>query len=463
MFRLDILCNMGYGNVYYCNIGYDMKFYNREEELSELKSLWKQTDGSGKLTVITGRRRLGKTLLATEFAKEHSFIYLFVEKKPEILLCEDWLLQLRQELPFPIVGEIRRFKDLFMLLLEYAKKEKIIVIIDEFQEFYHINPSVYSEIQNLWDAYKASCRMLLITIGSVYSLMHKIFEDSGEPLFGRADRILQLSPFSISTLSSLLKDHNVSALQELFDFYVLTGCVPKYLDLLMTNGIKSKNDILAFMLRDFSPFLEEGKYSLVEEFGKEYGAYFAILELMSVGKTSRSELESILQRDIGGYLERLERSYSLIYRIVPLNEKPGSRSIKFAIKDPFLNFWFRFIYKNRSAIELKNFDYVRKVIDRDFSAYAGRFLERFFLELIAKQKKYNYLGTYWEGKNLNEIDIVGINDLDKELLIAEVKINPKKLNLFDLQLKAQNLIKQYPNYRVQWAGLSLENAKEYLQ
>jgi hypothetical protein len=59
---------------------------------------------------------------------------------------------LQKKLPFPIVGEITRFKDLFTFLLEYAKKERIIVILDEFQEFYYINPAVYSEMQNLWDA-----------------------------------------------------------------------------------------------------------------------------------------------------------------------------------------------------------------------------------------------------------------------------------------------------------------------
>jgi hypothetical protein len=42
-------------------------------------------------------------------------------------------------------------------------------------------------------------------MGSIYSLMHKIFEDSHEPLFGRADRILQLKPFTIPSLTLFLK------------------------------------------------------------------------------------------------------------------------------------------------------------------------------------------------------------------------------------------------------------------
>jgi len=439
-----------------------MRFYNREKELLELSKLWEQTAEAGRLAVLTGRRRVGKTLLAREFAKDKPFFYFFVEKKPEVLLCEDYLPSLREKLPFPVVGEIKHFKDLFLLLLEYAKKEKIVVILDEFQEFFTVNPSVYSEMQNLWDAYRQESKMLLLVVGSVYSLMHKIFEDKKEPLFGRADRMLKLSSFSIPVLHSLLQDHQIFDLESLFDFYVLTGAVPKYVDLLMTNGMKTRKEILRFMLSEFSPFLEEGKSSLIEEFGKEYGTYFAILELLSIGKTSRTEIESILQRDIGGYLENLEGTYNLIYRILPFDEKPGSRSVKFAIRDPFLNFWFRFFYRNRSAIELKNFDYVLRIIERDYSTYCGKFLERFFLELFALQKKYNRIGTYWESKNLNEIDLVAANDLDKELFIADIKINPKKLNLPELQRKAQNLLSHYPDYRVEWACLSLSDAKSYL-
>jgi AAA+ ATPase superfamily predicted ATPase len=52
-----------------------MRFYGRETEKEELEKLWTQTSRSAKLAVITGRRRLGKTLLVKEFAKNHNYIY----------------------------------------------------------------------------------------------------------------------------------------------------------------------------------------------------------------------------------------------------------------------------------------------------------------------------------------------------------------------------------------------------
>ena len=46
---------------------------------------------NAKMTVLTGRRRAGKTLLALHFAKNKPFLYLFVTKKSETLLCQDFI------------------------------------------------------------------------------------------------------------------------------------------------------------------------------------------------------------------------------------------------------------------------------------------------------------------------------------------------------------------------------------
>jgi len=125
--------------------------------------------------------------------------------------------------------------------------------------------------------------------------------------------------------------------------------------------------------------LDEGKNLLIEEFGKEYTTYFSILSLISSSKTARSEMESILEKNIGGYLDRLENEYSIIKKVKPIFAKEGSRTVKYEIIDNFFNFWFRFIYKYKSTIEIENYEYVKEIIKRDFSTYSGRFLEKYFI------------------------------------------------------------------------------------
>jgi uncharacterized protein len=121
-----------------------MKFYDREEELKILESIYSQTDEYGKMTVVTGRRRVGKTLLVKNFAKDKKNLYFFVSKKSESLLCSEFIENIQELTNEKVFGEIRSFAQVFEMLLIYAKKEKFVLVIDEFQEFYNINKSVYS-------------------------------------------------------------------------------------------------------------------------------------------------------------------------------------------------------------------------------------------------------------------------------------------------------------------------------
>ncbi len=439
-----------------------MKFYDRQRELTELDNLEKQTVSAARMVVLTGRRRIGKTALALEFARSRRHLYLFVSKKSEPLLCAEFLEDIRRQFDVPVVGEIRTFQDIFRLLLELSRKEPFTLIVDEFQEFLQINPAVYSEVQHLWDVNKGTCRLNLICIGSVYSLMRRIFEEKKEPLFGRADRIFNLKPFPIRTLREILDDAGVKRGRPLFDCWVLTGGMPKYMDLLAANSALTFDRMMDFVLQADSPFLDEGRNLLIEELGRDYGTYFSILELISLGKTARMEIQSILAADIGGYLERLENTFGIISRHKPIDAKPNSRLQKYRITDNFLNFWFRFIYRNRSAIETGNFAYVREIIDRDYPVHCGLLLEKCFHELLAESGNYNRIGSYWERGNQNEIDLVAVNDLKKTITIADIKMNKTRLGIEGLKHRARGLLASYPRHRPEWLGLSLENIADYL-
>lgn len=434
-----------------------MKFYNRHQELELLDKLEKQAYHEGIMTVLTGRRRVGKTMLALHHTQGKRFLYLFIGRKDEQLLCQEFLEEIKKQFSIPIIGEIRYFKDIFALLLEIAKKEKFTLIIDEFQEFFQINSAVYSDVQKLWDLNKYHIKLHVIFIGSIYSLMHKIFEEDKQPLFGRANRILKINAFSIKTLEAILKERKLLSPENLFDFYVITGGMPKYLDVFLKEQAENFQDMINIILQKDSLFLNEGKNILIEEFGKDYLTYFTILELISQGKTARTEIESLLGRDVGGYLQRLESDYDVILRHRPIHAKVNTRNQKYKIADNFLNFWFRFIYRYRTAIEIENFSYVKNIVKRDYRSYCGPFLERFFQQQLAETGKFNQIGSYWERDNQNEIDIVAINDLEKRILIAETKVNKSKISLGVLEKKSLSLLKYYPDYSPTFLSLGIQD------
>lgn len=433
-----------------------MKFYNRQAELVQLAQIERLAQSVGQLTFVVGRRRIGKTSLLLKAFEHPSTLYFFVAKKNEALLCAEFVEQIEQKWGEPVYGEFKQFKTLFGWLLAQARMKHFTLIIDEFQEFQSVNPALFSEIQALWDAHRLESRMNLVCCGSVYALMTRIFEDAKEPLFGRATQRMHVKAFDVATLQEILTDFAPDFTPEdLLALYLLTGGVAKYVELLMEQGATTKAAMLDMVLSEHSLFIDEGKNVLIDEFGKDYGNYFSILSLIASGKTARVEMESILEMQIGGFLERLEREFALIKKVRPIIAKPSSRSLKYEIVDPFLRFWFRFIYKNRSAIEAGNLQYIRSIVDRDYNVFSGKTLEQFFLERLKALKGYNLIGTYWESKNTNEIDIVAIDDLGRRLFLAEVKRNPEKIQLEQLRHKAGKLIAQYPHYSVHFAGLSL--------
>ena len=79
-------------------------------------------------------------------------------------------------------------------------------------------------------------------------------------------------------------DYNPNyANDDLLALYTFTGGVPKYVELFCDNTRLSINEMISFMVRENSPFTDEGKNLLIEEFGKNYATYFSILSAISGG------------------------------------------------------------------------------------------------------------------------------------------------------------------------------------
>ncbi|MFO7722910.1 MAG: ATP-binding protein [Bacteroidales bacterium] len=433
-----------------------MKFYNRLPEKELLQLIQKRSLTESQMTIVTGRRRIGKTTLIRNAFENHPMVYLFVARKNEVLLCQEFVEIIMTSLKTEMHGEFRSFNQIFAFLMELSAREPFTLIIDEFQEFLNINPSVFSEMQNTWDQKKSKSNLNLLLCGSVYSLMQKLFLNAREPLFGRANNRLHIKPFSTYTIKEILEDnHPGYTKDDLLSVYMLTGGIPRYLELLVSAKAFTINSILGEVFSLNSFYLEEGKNLLIDEFGKDYGNYFSILSLIASSKTSRQEIESILGISTGGYLDRLENEFSIISKSRPVLAKPGTRSLKYRIDDPFLRFWFRYIYRNKSTIETGNLAYVRDIVQKDYENFCGKALESWFIQKLTEEQTYSIIGTYWEKKNQNEIDIVAINDIDQTVIIAEIKRNPKKINLKTLQSKAAGLVSQLPGYSIIYKGYSL--------
>jgi hypothetical protein len=405
-----------------------------------------------------GRRRVGKTTLLRKALEGKKYIYLFVSRTSEVLLCDAFKREITDTLSIPIYGTPTRFRDLFELLMQHAASEHFTLIIDEFQDFDRVNPSIFSDIQNMWDRYSPLAKINFIVCGSIYSLMKHIFEDHKEPLFGRLTSKFVLKPFKTSVLIEILRDYNPAYTpDDLLCLYTLTGGVAKYVTLLMDAGAVTLETMIDFVTQPDSPLLTEGRDMLVQEFGRDYSTYFSILQLIASGYTRQGEIDGIIGKNSGPYLNNLSEGYSLIQRRLPLLSKPGTRNLRWYIADNFLNFWFRFIYPHQSAIELEKYAELNTYIKSHYVQYSGGMLEKYFRDRVAETTNVTLVGNYWDSKGENEIDLIALNDFEKKGLVAEVKRNPDKINYTLLAQKMANLPKEFSKYSLIQKGLSLDD------
>ena len=439
-----------------------MRFFDREQEFEKLREIEELSHEVAQFTIITGRRRIGKTEMVKKCYENKTMLYFFVARKAEADLCDIFTEEIHSKLGIPIIGKESSFAAIFRFIMELSQTRHINLFIDEFQDFYRVNPSIYSDMQNIWDSYKNTAHINLIVAGSVNTLMNKIFKDKKQPLFGRQTATINVRPFRPSVLKDIMSEYCPGYKKsDLLALYTLTGGVAKYVELFIDRKRFTEKKMMDMFFERDSYFLLEGKNMLVDEFGKDYGIYFSILTLIAQGKNTRSELENALNiKELSGYLKNLCEEYGLISKMQPIYEKSGNKNVHYAINDQFLKFWFRFIYKYMHIIEAGGNDKLKAIAERDFSTVSGKSLESYFNEVLKESGNYTRLGYWHDRKGENEIDIVAEDELENRIEFIEVKRQAKNFDEQVLKDKSELFFKAvgpFKGYDIVYRGLSIED------
>lgn len=438
-----------------------MKFYGREKEIAYLRDVRKKSEKTARFTVVTGRRRVGKTQLVQRAMGDRPYLYFYIGRKSEKDLCSGFQALMTTVLGIPVVGAAERFEDLAAVIFAEAEKRQITLVIDEFQDFTRVNPSVFSTLADLWDRYEKTAKLNLIVCGSINRLMRKIFTDDREPLYGRNTGSIKVAPFRISVLKRILADHAPGYKpDDLLALWTFTGGVARYVQRLMDDDATTRKEMIRCIFSEGSSFLDEGLSLLVQEFGRDYETYFSILSAIASGDTEHSQIKNAVGTEVGAHLARLETEYSLIRRRVPAFASSGSRNSHYEIDDCFFRFWFRFIFKYQHLIELGRFEQLQDFVTRDFDVFSGYALERYFYWKFIEDTSYGKMDAWWDRKGENEIDLVCEDERSRKLAFYEIKRDSERIDLGRLKLKAKAFLEKNPSLAdrsLSYRGLSLED------
>ena len=261
-------------------------------------------------------------------------------------------------------------------------------------------------------------------------------------------------------LSTYSPGHNYAP-DDLLALWTLTGGVARYVEELMDEEAVTRDGMLEAVFRRSSPMIDEGRAVLVQEFGKDYGTYFSILSAVAAGDTSYGAIKNAVGVDPGAYLSKLEVEYGILEKKLPFKGASSGRSSLYKIEDRFFRFWFRFIYKYQYLIELGRFSELLEIVRRDFDVYSGEALESYFRARFKEDTTYTRIGSWWDRKGENEIDLVCEDELNRRMRFAEIKRDKRDISLRSLEKKAAAFFRKCGNLPSGWScdyvGLSLED------
>lgn len=425
-------------------------FYDRNEEIALLASKFAALE-KGQMLVIYGRRRVGKTELIKQFMNsvkaEKLYFYVDLGGRQEILnsLSASVQDQLKENIKF----------DSFDSFLDFIsnRKEKFILVIDEFQRFLDVAPEFITKLQNKWDSMLKNKKIMIILVGSSIGMIQKITESKAGALYGRASKI-KISPFRYADFRLMFKSLSE---EEKITRYAVFGGTPYYLE-------KAKNihDIIdainELVLKRSGELAEEPKNLLEYENVRVHAHYNSILHAISSGKEIMKEIEDftkIKKNIMPAYFKRLDELLDLVGRNDPIFGK--ERLGRYEIKDNFFKFWYKFIFSNQTALNLGNNKIVLDLIKNNINAYVGRIFENIVKQLLILYQNekikgveisFEDIGSWWD-RNSNEIDIVAVNKREKNILFGEVKWTKETagIEILNELIRKSNLVKFSGKYQ----------------
>ena len=342
-------------------------------------------------------------------------------------------------------AQVTRWETIFDSIADQCDqaKDRLILVMDEFQYLGKANPAFPSILMKIWDEKLKDKNIMLILCGSLINMMTSQVLNYDSPLYGRRTAQIKLQQIAFEHYKEFMPEMSQDS-QILH--YAVTGGVPKYIELFehtedIYEGIRDN------ILSDTSFLYEEPTFLLQKEV-TEIGSYFTILKTIAAGNHKLGKIAGVMeakQTSLVKYLKVLIE-LDLLEREVPVTEENPEKSKKglYFIKDNFIKFWFQFIYPNKGLLEAGREEYVFQKIKHNFIdnhvsyVYENICREKMWTQTEFSNISFNRVGRFWGNQDV-EIDIVAYDSFGKEIIFGECKysVNPKDVDiLYNLEQKS---------------------------
>jgi len=442
-------------------------FVGRKNELQKLEKYYNDQDFH--CIIMYGRRRVGKTYLLQEWMQNKRSIYFAAEQQNFRVLLNKFSARILSQIPSGYIHQFEDFEQAIRYIAEAAIDEPMILVFDEVQFLAQQDPSFLSMLQNIIDHHLLSTKLKLVLCGSYMSFMESEVLGHKSPIFGRRTASFKIEPFTYIEAKELLKaDSDLEA----FQAWAVLGGMPMYLN--QYDARQSlKENIINKILDKGTLLHNEPLFALKQEL-KEPALYFSIIEAISSGKSKYKEISTFIGTEAGYYLNTLIE-LGIVKKITPIGDKPSSRKSVYEVTDSFFAFWFRYVSRGYSLVEMEKQELLySELIEPDIQKFLGYRFETYCIEYLMSLNGtpeipfvFTEIGKWWGNnptkKQQEEIDIVAWNN-NEEALIAECKWRNEKTGIKELEklVMRSNLIPRSNKHLIFFSKSSYtKQAKDY--
>lgn len=369
-------------------------------------------DRAPSLIVLIGRRRVGKSFLLAHTVGDRRVVSFQGDEQSE----RQHLDMLANEAGRTLLGSASLSFDTWDGALEFlgeqARREPLIVVLDEFQWLKSAQPALDSIIQRHWDRWdREGTPISLVLSGSALTLMERMLE-RGAPLFGRATARPRLTPLDYRDAAEFADTEDPEALLRR---WAVLGGTPQYQ--LWAGPGSLRSVIERSVLAKDAPLYDDPRYLLREGEGiRDPGTYVSILRAIAGGRRHHNEIAQRAGVPTGNLLRKLERLEDLGYIAphTPLALDGRVDRSRYEIADPYFRFWFRYVAANRSRLESGRVSEVLGEILEDLDNTMGWAFERCCRRWVSAYADEDAVGaprevgSWWSRDGKTEIDIVGV-------------------------------------------------------
>lgn len=369
-----------------------MKFVDRRKELQRLET--SLAGHRGRLIVVYGRRRLGKSTLIKRLLKQGDVYDEATKSEPPIQ---------RTALASAIALTYADFdKPTFpswnALLSAFNNRcvEGATLMLDEFPYLVERDASLPSVIQRMVDS--GNMRYNLILCGSSQRMMQKIVLEGSEPLYGRAAERINLGPIHAQYWWHALGIDARAAVEE----YSVWGGVPRYW--VLREECKSLDDALERLVLDEHGVLANEPDTLFLDDTDAIAPYISMMTAMGRGHSKFSRIADAVERKVSDLSPLMKNLMSMHYvrKEVPFGEDPDkSKKTLYRIDDPFLDFYYRFAVPAKTMLSLGRTSVVMDNIHQHMAKHVARNWERLCQVAVSGNTLFGHtwnVASRWWGK-----------------------------------------------------------------